>query len=167
MEAGIECKGNFFMGLPGETWEECKATVEFAKKLSPDLVSFGVFEFIPGSHFYKQLHGPNGQEVADSCLPRDKLYKLAFDAHLSFYLRFAYFLQAFRRVLRNPVREIKKNFAGARELSRFLFYRIKQKFVKKKQDKCDSGATPQAAAPKDKEVEGKVKQEERIKSKAL
>lgn len=126
-EAKIECKGNFFMGLPGETWEDCKATVNFAKKISPDLVSFGVFEFIPGSYFYKQLHGPNGQEVADSCLPREKLYNLAFNSHLEFYLRPAYLLQTVRRFFRNPVREIKKNLAGARELARFLFFRIKNR----------------------------------------
>jgi len=134
-EARIECKGNFFMGLPGETWEDCKATVDFAKKTSPDLVSFGVFEFIPGSYFYNQLHGPNGQEVLDSCLPREKLYNLAFNSHLEFYLRPAYFLQTMKRFFRNPIRELKKNLAGARELNRFLFFRMKKRFTGKKKSR--------------------------------
>lgn len=53
-EVGIECKGSFILGIPGETIDDCKKTIEFTMELSPDFATFYSYDSVLGSQFYGQ-----------------------------------------------------------------------------------------------------------------
>jgi len=54
-EAGIECEGLFIIGLPGETAEDTKDTINFALSLDVDHIKLNIFVPYPGSELYDQL----------------------------------------------------------------------------------------------------------------
>lgn len=115
-QVGIECKGNFILGIPGEDLEDCRKTVAFARELSPDLVSFYPHDVFPGTHFYHLLQQP-GSEL--KMLPREETEELAYRAYLSFYLRPSYMLQRARRVSAHPKRELQVVWSGLYMMGRF------------------------------------------------
>ena len=51
-EAGIKTVGHFILGLPGETEETMKHTIEYAKRLGLDLAQFYCAVPFPGSRLY-------------------------------------------------------------------------------------------------------------------
>ncbi len=59
---GILTQGLFMLGLPGETEDTCKDTVNFAKELDCDLVKFNIATPYPGSEFF------------NDCLKGQKMY---------------------------------------------------------------------------------------------
>ena len=113
---GIECKGNFILGIPEETYEDCVKTIEFAKELSPDLVSFYPFDAFPGTMFYTK-YGKDG--LAKVCLPRDVTEELASLAYRKFYFRPSFIWQRARRILTNPRREIRLLSNGIYMMGKF------------------------------------------------
>jgi len=115
-KAGVECKGNFILGIPGETLEDCEATIRFARELSPDLVSFYPYDAFPGTHFYIKMK--EGGEALPR-LPRKETEALASRAYLSFYLRPAYIVQRARRIWRHPKREMQVIYNGMSMMSKF------------------------------------------------
>ncbi len=54
-ELGINQHLTFSFGLPGETWETVRQTIDFAKRLNPETVQFSIMTPFPGSTFYKML----------------------------------------------------------------------------------------------------------------
>ncbi len=54
-ELGINQHLTFSFGLPGETWETVRKTIDFAKRLNPETVQFSLMTPFPGSRFYKML----------------------------------------------------------------------------------------------------------------
>jgi len=120
-EAGIECKGNFILGIPGETEAECRATVRFAVELSPDLAAFYPFYPAPGSVYGKRLK--KDPAFAATLLPEAERERLAREAYRAFYLRPAYVAQRLRRVRRYPVREIRVLASAARMMSAYAVRR--------------------------------------------
>ena len=52
---GLETWGFFMLGLPADTKETIKETIEFAKKLDPDIAKFHILKPYPGSEAFKQL----------------------------------------------------------------------------------------------------------------
>jgi len=52
---GIHTHGHFMIGLPGETYQQMKKTMEFVHELSPYTFSLGLFTPHPGSTFYDDL----------------------------------------------------------------------------------------------------------------
>ncbi|MDI6902781.1 MAG: radical SAM protein [Methanocellales archaeon] len=54
-EVGIQCNGSFIIGVPWETKETVKQTIEFAKKLDPDYVNFSIATPYPGTEFYEMV----------------------------------------------------------------------------------------------------------------
>jgi anaerobic magnesium-protoporphyrin IX monomethyl ester cyclase len=52
---GLETWCFFMFGLPGETKETVKRTIDFAAELDPDVVKFHVFKPFPGSELYQQM----------------------------------------------------------------------------------------------------------------
>ena len=52
---GLETWCFFMFGLPGETVETVRRTIDFAIELDPDVVKFHVFKPFPGSEVYQQL----------------------------------------------------------------------------------------------------------------
>lgn len=54
-ELGINQHLTFSFGLPGETWETVRQTIDFAKRLNPETVQFSIMTPFPGSIFYNML----------------------------------------------------------------------------------------------------------------
>ncbi len=54
-ELGIHQHLTFSFGLPGETWETVRKTINFAKRLNPETVQFSIMTPFPGSTFYQML----------------------------------------------------------------------------------------------------------------
>lgn len=104
-EAGIECKGNFILGIPGEGRQDCERTIRFAIELSPDLASFYPFYPVPGSVFETRLR--RNPEYAKTLMPQKERERLARDAYRLFYLRPGFVLQRLRRFTKYPIREIR------------------------------------------------------------
>lgn len=53
-KVGLEAKCFFMLGLPGETEKTIEATIEFAKKLDPDIVTFSITTPFPGTEIYQE-----------------------------------------------------------------------------------------------------------------
>jgi len=53
--AGIKTHATFMFGLPGETRETVRKTIEFAKELDPDTIQFSIAIPYPGTEFYEQV----------------------------------------------------------------------------------------------------------------
>ena len=54
-EAGLEVRGDFIVGSPGETWESLERTVRFAIDMGLDYAHFNKFMPFPGTESYKTL----------------------------------------------------------------------------------------------------------------
>ena len=54
-EAGLEVRGDFIVGTPGETWESIERTVRFAIDMRLDYAHFNKFIPFPGTELYKRL----------------------------------------------------------------------------------------------------------------
>ena len=54
-EAGLEVRGDFIVGTPGETWESLERTVRFAIDMDLDYAHFNKFIPFPGTELYKKL----------------------------------------------------------------------------------------------------------------
>jgi len=54
-EAGLEVRGDFIVGTPGETWVSLEKTVQFAIDMKLDYAHFNKFNPLPGSELYRQL----------------------------------------------------------------------------------------------------------------
>ena len=54
-EAGLEVRGDFIVGTPGETWESLERTVRFAIDMKLDYAHFNKFTPFPGTELYKRL----------------------------------------------------------------------------------------------------------------
>ena len=130
----METKASFILGVPGETVEDVRATIRFAKELSPDLVTFYIHKAYPGSPVYQAaeargevlhrqwdsylIHNP---PALSSQLPAAILNKLLKSAYYSFYFRPAYILQRLRRLCRSPSRELRLTLEGAKLLCSYSF----------------------------------------------
>ena len=53
---GFQTWGFFIIGLPGETKETVRDTIEFAKKLDPDFAKFLILKPYPGSEVFEELN---------------------------------------------------------------------------------------------------------------
>lgn len=126
-KAGIMVKGNFMLGIPSETVEDCQETIAFAKEISPDLVSFAPFYLFPGSRFHREiiLEKKSGPEY--DLIPTDVLMRLVSRGYREFYLQPAYPFQLLRLAASDPGRlllTIKVLFKGGLTLLTFFVYRL-------------------------------------------
>jgi radical SAM superfamily enzyme YgiQ (UPF0313 family) len=120
-KAGIESNASFMLGIPGETREDIEATIRFANKISPDVVTYALLKPFPGSKVYydaikedriihkrwdEYLH--HGVAVMKhDILSQEELEQLYKKAYNSFYFRPKFIWQRFWKIFRNPIREIK------------------------------------------------------------
>ncbi|MDI9682657.1 hopanoid biosynthesis associated radical SAM protein HpnJ, partial [Burkholderia cenocepacia] len=51
---GIKIHGTFILGLPGETQETIKKTIEYAKEINPHTIQVSLAAPYPGTTLYKQ-----------------------------------------------------------------------------------------------------------------
>jgi len=122
-KAGIETYASYTLGLPGETKETLKETIEFAVRLNSDYAQFGIAMPYPGTEFYQEAQGKGWlrtknwsdfEASANSVLEYPDLktediisaHKIAYRR---FYLRPGYVVRRARRI---------KSFAEAYQLIR-------------------------------------------------
>lgn len=103
-KAGIECKGSFIFGIPGETVEDCRKTIDFALDISPHFATFYAFDPIPGSPFYQQIKEGKIDPDRD-ILRREIPQDLANKAYRAFYFRPTFIIQRLNSLLLHPKRE--------------------------------------------------------------
>ncbi len=104
-EVNMPSDHGFILGMPGETEQSIKKTIEFAKNIKASVVTFSLATPFPGTHFYEQAKS-EGLQVDDwskfdffgiPYVPKDmtkeKLMKYYRRALRSFYLRPRYLLK--------------------------------------------------------------------------
>tara|TARA_Y100000590_G_scaffold442811_1_gene571393 strand:- start:1343 stop:2890 length:1548 start_codon:yes stop_codon:yes gene_type:complete len=129
-DAGIEVIGAFVIGLPGETPELAKQTIQNAIDLDPDYVQFAIACPYPGTQLYKEIkQGKWGKFVSNNLeeyttrdvtwLPfgyssTEQLKNMERYAFRKFYLRPSYI---FRRILKlRNFEDLKRHIRGAKAL---------------------------------------------------
>jgi len=122
-KAGMDALVYFIFGLPFETKESMMKTLEFAKSLKADLVTFGIAIPHPGTSFYNYLKDKGyllteEWDRYDPMLPppysypelsSQEIYKFSRFAYRSYYLRPVFIL---KRFLKFNLAEEFKNFIG-------------------------------------------------------
>ena len=126
-EAGIEMRGSFMVGMPGETPELAKQTIQNAIDLDPDYAQFGVVTPFPGTQLEKEIkQGKWGKLIIhnleeytgwtttwlpDGYNSPEELEDMERYAYKKFYLRPSY---VFRRILKiRSFEDIKRYVKGA------------------------------------------------------
>ena len=99
-ELGIQIHGTFILGLPGESTETIRETVEFAKRITPHTIQVSLAAPYPGTFLYNQavqngwLDAANAELVDDHGIQIAPLHyphlshKEIFDSLESFYRAF-------------------------------------------------------------------------------
>jgi len=117
-DAGIQVHGTFVFGMPGETTETIRRTVEFAKELDIDFVQFSVAQPYPGTEFYNYLKSKGYLKVDDwsqyldeeGCIqpifeyPNLSMEDMEYwvkQAYREYYIRPSYILKALKQRLTN------------------------------------------------------------------
>ncbi|MDP2905311.1 MAG: radical SAM protein, partial [Candidatus Omnitrophota bacterium] len=128
-EAGIETRGSFILGLPGETPEKAKKTIELAVELDLTYAQFNLAFPFKGTKMAdfaldmgkvveyrgltKATYVPNGYR------DRDELETVMRKAYMRFYFRPAYFWKHLKRI--KNLEELKRYFDGIRFIIGILF----------------------------------------------
>jgi radical SAM superfamily enzyme YgiQ (UPF0313 family) len=117
--AGLLVNGCFILGLPNDTKESIRETVNFAKKLNPDTAQFYPLMVYPGTASYEWAREKGYLETEDYSkwidsdgkhatalnLPgigSDELIKMCDDARREFYLRPGFIFYKVIQSLKNP-----------------------------------------------------------------
>ena len=114
-EAGLQTIGYFMIGSPGESPDNIRQTIQFAKKLKLDFAQFAITTPFPGTRLYDlYLNGKKGENIPwesfvyagsgrkvtpvfeSSLLSRDDLQYWERQAYQEFYLRPPYVWQRIR-----------------------------------------------------------------------
>jgi len=115
-KAGLFVHGCFIIGLPGETKETARRTIEFAKELDPDDAQFFPLIVYPGTEAYEWAQKNkylitndfskwNTKEGWLNCLvsrpglTNKEVFELSNQAKLEFYLRPKYFFKTLKEML--------------------------------------------------------------------
>ncbi len=107
----LEWVGFFMLAFEGESIEDCKATIEFAKKLNPNFAQFTIFTPVPGAPLYEEAikdkrYRPQvyneftedptkADEYAwwETSIPKEQVVQLMEDAYRQFYFRPSFILR--------------------------------------------------------------------------
>jgi radical SAM superfamily enzyme YgiQ (UPF0313 family) len=106
-EAGLEVRGDFIVGTPGETYESLEKTVQFAIDMKLDYAHFNKFVPLPGTELYRKLtaEGHVFDFTKSTILDHSQIYytpegldndtfsKFLDKANKRFYLRLSYILK--------------------------------------------------------------------------
>lgn len=110
-EAGIEIRGSFMIGLPGETPEKARKTIAFAIELDPDYAQFSITTPYPGTELwntyekwgtldksFKDYHGWTPVFVPFGYKNRKELMDIHKEAFRRFYLRPSFILRSITKI---------------------------------------------------------------------
>jgi anaerobic magnesium-protoporphyrin IX monomethyl ester cyclase len=134
-KVGIRTQAFFLFGIPGETPQTIRETIEFAKKLRPDSAQFAVVVPHPGTELYEICQSKRWLEYeswedfsAGNCLieteklSRKDVEKARIQAYREFYFRSSYIFATALR-LRN-LREVGSVFKSAYSIiDRMAFFK--------------------------------------------
>lgn len=113
-EAGIRTRGFFMIGVPGETEESIKKTIDFAKRSKLNDFQATFFTPFPGTHFYRNIdqYGKYIKNWASMStwtpvfiphgLTLDKLVMYHKKMHRDFYFRPKIIFQYLTRFIKHP-----------------------------------------------------------------
>lgn len=130
-EAGMEARGTFILGLPGDTWETMMETIELAVDARADYAQFQYLTPYPGTELWDDLERAGERLTTDPArhtiwfpvfVPRGlteaDLRAAHRLAHRRFYLRPGYVLERLRRL--RGVRDLGRHLSGALTVLRYL-----------------------------------------------
>jgi radical SAM superfamily enzyme YgiQ (UPF0313 family) len=134
-ELGIVIHGTFIMGLPGETKETIKETIEFAKEVNPQTLQVSLAAPYPGTFLYKQalekgwlddangdLVNEDGRQIASLNYPglsRTEIFDSVETFYRSFYFRPSKIASIVGDMVRSP-EVMKRRLREGVEFFRFL-----------------------------------------------
>jgi len=136
-KAGLLVHGCFIIGLPGETKETVKKTIEFAKELDPDDAQFFPLIPYPGTEAYEWANknnylvtedfskwstpeGWHGCVISRPDLTNEEILELCNEAKVQFYLRPKFFFKTFRLMI-SSWDEAKRTIKASKTFFRYLF----------------------------------------------
>ena len=107
---GIVCKAMYILGLPTDTFESMKATIQYSRKIPSTLAQFSVFTPYPGTPAFKDFditekkleNFTQWDLVYRSDFDQEMLQKLLNEANQTFYFR----AKTCIRVLRHTIKSI-------------------------------------------------------------
>ncbi|MBI5903440.1 MAG: radical SAM protein [Deltaproteobacteria bacterium] len=134
--AGMLIHGCFMAGLPGETRQTLKQTLDLAKGLNPDTVQFYPVMVYPGTEaydWYRQRglirssdfsewitqEGLHNTVIRTEELSAEELVRFCDDARREFYLRPGYILYKLSQMIAHP-REIRRTLKSLRTFAKYL-----------------------------------------------
>lgn len=147
-KVGIRTIGFFMAGLPGETRETLRDTINFSLELDPDFISWGITGLYPGSALYAAAqngelgdidirytyedrtwhaagspYGDGFSIIYEEGLSREALKEHVRQANIAFYLRLSYLLRFIFKIrsFYEFVRYLKGGF-------QFLFWIVRRRF---------------------------------------
>ncbi len=122
-KAGIEIRGSFMLGLPGETPELAKKTIDFAIELNPDYAQFSLTTPYPGTELFghAKKYGKLKKDYSKYSMwkvvflpfgyeSEEQLLKMQSTAFRRFYFRPKYVLGKVLKI--RSFGDIKRNFTG-------------------------------------------------------
>src|ERR1700760_1148636 len=134
-ELGIVIHGTFIVGLPGETQETIKETIEFAKEVNPHTLQVSLAAPYPGTFLYKQalengwlddangdLVNEDGRQIAPLNYPglsHTEIFDSVDAFYRSFYFRPGKIASIVGEMVRSP-EVMKRRLRGGVEFFRFL-----------------------------------------------
>ena len=155
---GLVVHGDFILGLPGETRETIRNTVQFAKDLDVETIQVSVAHAYPGTELYDYVV-KNGFMVADNKMVDEGGHQLAhiqypglpadeiMEAVHRFYDEYYFRPRAVFRILRKAAFNGVDRRRLYKEARTFLKTRsMRHKWVKDKREKDDSAAAAIAPA---------------------
>jgi radical SAM superfamily enzyme YgiQ (UPF0313 family) len=133
---GLLVNGCFMLGLPGDSMESIKDTVEFAKKLNPDTAQFYPLMVYPGTGAYRwamekgylitedyskwiDIKGKHATTVSYPGLSSEDLVELCDSARKEFYLRREYIFYKIAQGIKSPS-EALRTLKSAKTFFRYL-----------------------------------------------
>lgn len=134
---GIMLHGCFIFGLPGETKETIKKTIDFAMELDCDTIQGAVATPFPGTEFYDycQKHGylrskryidEHGYQESILDLPSlsaKELVDAVDDLHVKYYYRIHYIYKILKQTTKDP-REIERILKSGSEFQQYIIKRL-------------------------------------------
>jgi len=154
---GLVVHGDFILGLPGETRETIRNTINFAKELDVETIQVSVAHAYPGTELYDYAV-KNGFIVADTNMVDEGGHQLAhiqypglpadeiLDSVHHFYDEYYFRPKAIFRILKKAAFNGDDRKRLYREARAFLKVRaMRHKWVKDKRSKQESAATAEPA----------------------
>lgn len=134
-EVGIDTHAHIMLGMPGDSNETIKRTIDFALEIEPTTVTFGVCTPYPGTPLFEEVK-KRYPEIKDGTavdlsvlhtkglfneiytdLKRDELEKWIIKAYRKFYLRPGYWIKTLRRI--KSIEDLKRFIIAATNVLSF------------------------------------------------